>query len=72
LFELEKKRLNLKEPASPVSSLLIYYLDAKKPKDSLYEESRRVTYNLAFENIWGLWQEQKQWPQPPALTKENQ
>jgi hypothetical protein len=72
LFELEKKRLNLKEPASPVSSLLIYYLDTKKPKDSLYEESRRVTYNLAFENIWGLWQEQKQWPQPPALTKENQ
>jgi hypothetical protein len=72
LFESEKKRLDLKEPTSPVSSLLIYYLDTKKPKDALYEEARLVTYNLAFENIWGLWQEQTQWPQPPVLTKENQ
>ena len=72
LFESEKKRLEAKEAPSPVSSLLIYYLDTKKTKDSLYEEARRVTYNLAFENIWGLWKEEKKWPQPPALTKENQ
>jgi hypothetical protein len=72
LFESEKKRLENKEPASPISSLLIYYLDTKKTKDALYDEARRVTYNLAFENIWGLWKEEKKWPQPPALTKENQ
>ena len=72
LFESEKKRLDLKQPASPVSTLLIYYLDTKKPKDALYEEARRVTYNLAFENTWGLWKENKKWPQPAAFTNENQ
>ena len=72
LFEAEKKRLSLKQPPTPISTLLIYYLDTKKTKDAVYDEARRATYNLAFENIWGLWNKEKKWPQPPALTNENQ
>ena len=64
IFEDEKKRLSKENSTGPISTLLIYYLDAKKEKDAEYEEARRVTYNLAFENIWGLWQEDKKWSKP--------
>lgn len=71
LFESEKHRLAQHKKAQPISSLLIYYLNAKKEKDLLYDEARRISYNLAVENIWGLWNETKVWPQP-AVKIENQ
>ncbi len=64
LFDLEKKRLIVEELTSPLSTLLIYYLDSKKEKDAVYEDARRVTYNLAFENIWELWRPDQKWPRP--------
>lgn len=64
LFEKEKNRLEHDKTSQPLSTLLIYYLNSKKEKDATYEEARRASYNLALENIWGLWDVQKKWPLP--------
>lgn len=64
LFEKEKMRLTREQTSQPLSTILIYYLNSKKEKDAIYEEARRASYNLALENIWGLWNPQKKWPLP--------
>lgn len=64
IFEKERIRLAREPQSQPLSTLLIYYLNSKKEKDSVYEEARRASYNLALENIWGLWNVQKKWPSP--------
>ena len=64
IFEKEKNRLTHEKAAQPLSTLLIYYLNSKKEKDTLYEEARRASYNVALENIWGLWDPKKKWPLP--------
>ena len=71
VFENEKKRLTKEKKAQPLSTLLIYYQNAKKEKDIIYEEARRVSYNVALENAWGLWKSDKKWAQP-GVTTENQ
>lgn len=64
VFQNEKNRLISERTTQPLSSLLIYFLDPKLDKDSHYEEARRSSYNLAHENIWGLWAPDKVWPIP--------
>jgi hypothetical protein len=71
LFEVERKRLLKEKTSQPLSTLLIYFLNNKLEKDSLFEEARRNSYNLSLENIWGLWNQNRQWPQPDVKT-ENQ
>lgn len=71
LFENEKKRLANEKKPHPLSTLLIYFQNTKKEKDLSYDEARRMSYNLAMENSWGLWDWNKPWPQPGVIT-ENQ
>jgi len=71
IFENEKKRLAKEKRPHPLSTLLIYFQNTKREKDSAYDEARRISYNLAMENSWGLWDWNKPWPQPGVMT-ENQ
>ncbi len=71
IFENEKKRLANEKRPHPLSTLLIYYQNTKREKDLVYDEARRMSYNLALENAWGLWDWNKPWPQPGVMT-ENQ
>ncbi len=64
LFQGEKIRLLHDQSPQPLSTLLIYFQDPKIEKDSIYEDARRNSYNLAYENIWGLWNNEKIWPIP--------
>lgn len=65
VFQNEKIRLASKNSTSqPLSTLLIYFQDPKIEKDAIYEDARRNSYNLAYENIWGLWNPEKMWPIP--------
>lgn len=72
LFEAEKKRLlsHSYEP-QPLSTLLMFFLNPRLEKGALYEEARRHSYNLSIENTWGLWNEDRIWPQP-TLKTDNQ
>lgn len=70
VFEKERQRLSQDKQTQPLSTLLIYYLNTKKEKDSQYDEARRASYNLALENRWGLWDPNRVWPHP--VTTENQ
>ncbi len=74
IFEAERLRLaqsvSIKlQTTQPLSTLLMYYQNNKKEKDTLYEEARRVSYNLAFENIWGLWSPNQKWPYSAVKTE---
>ena len=64
VFQNEKNRLATSSTSQPLSTLLIYFQDPKIEKDAVYEDARRNSYNLAYENIWGLWNPQKVWPIP--------
>ncbi|MGZ3724614.1 MAG: sulfatase-like hydrolase/transferase [Pseudobdellovibrio sp.] len=68
-FENEKLRLQKDKKSNPLSTLLIYYLNEKKPKDAIYEDARRASYNLSIENMWGLWNKNKIWAQPGVTTE---
>ncbi len=69
VFENEKLRLQKEKKTNPLSTLLIYYLNEKKPKDAAYDEARRASYNLSIENMWGLWNKNKVWAQPGVTTE---
>jgi hypothetical protein len=71
LFEYEKKRLAKEKRPHPLSTLLIYFQNVKKEKDTAYDDARRASYNLALENSWGLWNWNRTWSQP-GVTTENQ
>ncbi|AGH94756.1 sulfatase-like hydrolase/transferase [Pseudobdellovibrio exovorus] len=71
VFDKEASRLKKNKTTNPLSTLLIYFKNPKQEKDALYEEARRHSYNLSLENIWGLWDPDRQWPQP-AVTNANQ
>lgn len=64
VFQNEKLRLVNSNTTQPLSTLLIYFQDPKIEKDAHYEDARRNSYNLAYENIWGLWSSEKIWPIP--------
>lgn len=64
VFQDEKNRLASNPTSQPLSTLLIYFQEPKIEKDALYEDARRNSYNLAYENIWGLWNPEKAWPIP--------
>lgn len=64
LFQNEKNRLAGDPVTQPLSTLLIYFQDPKTEKDANYEDARRNSYNLAYENVWGLWNTHKVWPIP--------
>lgn len=55
------KKLNLK--LDPTRS--------QSEKDAYFEEARRQSMNLALENLWGLWDKNKNWTQS-TLIKEYQ
>ena len=69
VLEKEKSRLTQEKKSQPLSTLLIYFENPKKEKDPLYEEARRNSYNLSLENIWGLWNPDRKWPQPSVTTE---
>lgn len=71
VFEKEQLRLKKDKNTNPLSTMLIYFKNPKSEKDMLYEEARRHSYNLSVENIWGLWDPERKWPQPTA-TSANQ
>lgn len=71
VFENEKLRLKNENSTNPLSTLLIYFNNEKKVKDLTYDEARRHSYNLANENMWGLWNQNKIWAHP-GVTTENQ
>ena len=64
VFQNEKIRLGTNPTSQPLSTLLIYFQDPKIEKDAIYEDARKNSYNLAYENIWGLWNPEKSWPIP--------
>lgn len=64
VFQNEKIRLGTNATSQPLSTLLIYFQNPKIEKDAIYEDARRNSYNLAYENIWGLWNPEKPWPIP--------
>lgn len=64
VFQDEKHRLMREGTSHPLSTLLVYFQDPNIEKDAVYEEARRHSYNLANENIWGLWNPEKSWPIP--------
>jgi hypothetical protein len=70
IFEEEKRRLQKEKRPHPLSTLLIYYQNVKKEKDMAYEDARRISYNLALENSWGLWNPRKN--TQPGVTTEYQ
>lgn len=69
VLESERRRLTKEHKSQPLSTLLIYFDNPKKEKDQLYDEARRISYNLSLENIWGLWNPAKVWPQPSVTTE---
>lgn len=68
VFEKEKQRIQKEKTTQPLSTLLIFFQNPKVEKNALYEEARRNSYNLSLENIWGIWDAKRQWPQPGDKT----
>lgn len=68
VFEKEKQRILKEKTTQPLSTLLIFFQNPKFEKTSLYEDARRHSYNLSLENIWGIWDRNRQWPQPGDKT----
>lgn len=71
VFAAESARLKKEKRTQPLSTLLVYFQNPQREKDMLYERARRHSYNLSLENVWGLWDKNRVWPQP-RLTTANQ